>query len=154
MHKFFGPFFSGRAAAGLLVIRVLFGIGMVEHGYQKYLAGVLHWADNMATMSPPLVIPPFFQGMAAFCEFFGGLSMIFGLLTPLGMVGIFCTMTFALVKFHFPRGEVYIGGFGKPDYEAAAHFWIVAVGLFFVGPGKWSLDALIFGRRHGAPYTP
>lgn len=154
MNKILGPFVSGRAAAGLLIVRVLFGIGMVGHGYQKYLAGVFHWADGMAQMPIHLVIPPFFQGMATFCEFFGGLSMIAGLLTPLGMLGIICTMTFALVKFHFPQHEIYVGGFGKPDYEVAAHYWIIAVGLLFTGPGVLSLDALIFGRRNGAPSAP
>ena len=154
MNKFFRPLITGRAAVGLLIMRLLFGIGLAGHGYQKYLAGVFHWGDGIATMPVHLVIPPFFQGMATFCEFFGGLAMIFGLLTPAAMLGIICTMTFALLKFHFPQHENYVGGFGKPDYELAAHYWTIATGLFFTGPGTLSLDALIFGRRNGAPYAP
>ena len=37
-------------------------------------------------------------------------------------------------------------GFGKPDYEVAAHYWIIAVGLFFVGPGT-----LVAGRPDFPP---
>ena len=55
--------------------------------------------------------------------------MIFGLLTPLAMLGIVCTMSFAILKFHFPRGAVYVFTPGKPDYEPAAHYLIIAVGL-------------------------
>lgn len=155
MSKLFGPFVGGRVAVGLLILRIFFGIGLVLHGCQKIMAGPLHWADDIAKMPGHLVIPPFFQAMATLGEFGGGLSMIFGLLTPLGLLGVFCTLGFALVKFHLPRGAVYVSLHGGPDYEAAAHYFLIALGLLFTGPGTLSLDALIFHRRRDdSPYAP
>lgn len=147
MQKIFGPFIAGRASLGLLVMRVFFGLGLAEHGYQKIQAGPFQWGNDMATMPMHLVIPPAFQGLATFAEFGGGLAMIFGLLTPLAMLGIIVTMGFAILKFHLARGAVYVFTPGKPDYEPAAHYLIAAVGLLLTGPGTLSLDALIFGRR-------
>ena len=155
MKRLFGPFVPGRPAVGLLILRLLFGVGITAHGYQKILAGPFHWGDNLATMPMHLVIPPFFQGLATLGEFGGGLAMIFGLLTPLGMLGILIAMSFAILKFHLPRGAVYVPLSNRPDFEAAAHYWIIAVTLLFTGPGTLSLVALIFGRRPpGAPYAP
>ena len=151
MNKFFGPFLAGRAAVGLLILRLVFGLGMVLHGYQKIEAGPFHWADNIAAMPIHLVIPPYFQALAMVGEFGGGLAMISGLLFPVGMAGIICTLGFALVKFHLARGAHYVSMHGEPDCELAAHYFIMAVGLLFTGPGTLSLDALIFGRRRDDP---
>ena len=155
MNKIFGPFLAGRAAVGLLIVRIVFGIGLVEHGIQKIEAGPFHWADNIATMPIHLVIPPFFQLLATLGEFCGGLAMISGLLFPFGMAGIVCTLGFALVKFHLARGSTYVSMHGEPDCELAAHYFVLAAGLLLIGPGRWSLDALFFGRRQdNAPVVP
>ena len=143
MHKIFGAFFTGRAALGLLVIRIFFGLALVIHGYGKAAGGAFHWADKM-----PGAPAPFLQGLATLSELGGGLAMIFGLLTPLAMLGIIITMAVAIVKVHLPQGAHYVSlNHGTPSYETAAHYLIVAAGLLISGPGAFSLDALIFGRR-------
>jgi hypothetical protein len=37
IDKIYGPFFGGRAALGLLIVRVIFGLGIAQHGpsYEK-----------------------------------------------------------------------------------------------------------------------
>ena len=152
--RIFGPFVPGRAAVGLLVMRIFFGAGMVAHGIQKIQAGPTHWGDGMAKMPMHLVIPPAMQALATVAEFCGGLSMIFGFLTPLGMLGVMIAMSFAILKFHLPRNAVYVPLSNRPDFEAAAHYLIFATGLLFTGPGTLSLDALIFGRRQGPSVAP
>ncbi len=155
--RLLGPFVTGRAAVGLLIMRIFFGVGMVAHGVQKIQAGPTHWADPIANMPMHLVIPPAMQALATVAEFCGGLSMIFGFLTPLGMLGIMATMCFAILKFHLARNAVYVPlslPTDRPDYEAAAHYLIFATGLLFTGPGTLSLDALIFGRREAPPVAP
>ena len=149
MHRFFGPFFTGRAALGLLVIRVFFGWGLVLHGYQKLThGGPFHWGDALG-------IPPFWQSMAFLGEFAGGMGVMVGLLTPLAALGITITMITAFLKVHLPAHEVYVNMEGGPNYEVAAHYLIFAVGVLISGPGALSLDALIFGRRlRGNTYAP
>ena len=154
MRRIFGNFVAGRGAVGLLVFRLLFGLGMTLHGYQKLHSpgGAFGWADPGLHFS----IPPFMQGLATLAEFGGGLATMLGLLTPLATLGILCTMSFAIVKFHWGVNHAhYVAVNPGPDYEAAAHYFIYALGLLIAGPGAWSLDALIFGRRPVVPaYVP
>ncbi len=149
MNALFGPFFTGRAALGLLVIRLGFGWGLVLHGYQKLThGGPFHWGDQLG-------IPPFWQSMAFLGEFGGGMGVMAGLLTPLAALGITITMTVAMLKVHLPAHEVYVHMEGGPNYEVCAHYLIFGLALLIGGPGAWSLDALIFGRhRRRNPYAP
>ena len=149
MSRIFGPLFTGRAAVGLLVIRVFFGWGLVLHGYQKLThGGPFHWGDALS-------IPSFWQSMAFLGEFAGGMGLMIGLLTPLAALGVTTTMIVAMLKVHLPAREVYVSMTNGPNYEVAAHYLIVAIGVLLSGPGALSLDALIFGRRlRGNPYAP
>ena len=142
MYKIFGLFVGGRAALGLLVIRIGFGIGLMEHGWMK-IQHPFSW------MGPGAPVPGGMQSLAAISEFGGGLAMIVGLLTPLAMLGILCTMGFAMIHVHFPQHASYVnisGAKGAPTYELAMHYFLVALGLLISGPGALSLDALLFNR--------
>ncbi len=152
MNKIFGPFLRGRAAAGLLLIRVVFGIGIVLHGWDKVVnGGPFHWADSMGPLSE---IPHPLQALATCTEIGSGLAMIGGLLTPLAMLGLTVTMGVALYKGH--PGEPYVSlarPFG-PTYELVAHYGILALGLLLSGPGVFSFDYLLFGRKPAAGMVP
>ena len=143
MQKIFGPFVAGRGALGLLIIRIGFGIGLAEHGWMK-IQHPFSWMGPMAGG-----VPGWLQSLAAVSEFGGGLAMIVGLLTPLAMLGILCTMGFAIIHVHLPQHAPYVnisGVKGVQPYEAAMHYFLVALGLLFSGPGALSLDALLFNR--------
>jgi putative oxidoreductase len=98
---FYGPFIGGRAASGLLVLRVLAGIGLMMHGSSKIQAP-FNW------MGPGAPVPGIFQFLAAFSEFFGGLALIVGLLTPLAALGIMATMLVAAFTAH--ANDPFVGG--------------------------------------------
>ncbi len=151
MDKIFGPFVAGRGALGLLVFRLFFGIGMAEHGWEK-IQRPFSW------MGPGASVPGWLESLAALSEFGGGLAMIVGLLTPLAMFGIICTMGYALLHVHFPQHQPYINITGSPQvhtYELPAHYLIVAFGLLISGPGALSVDAFLFNRRPvTSSYTP
>ena len=153
MSKIFGPFHGGRAAAGLLLVRLIFGVGIILHGWDKVAnGGPFHWADGFG---PPLdEIPPMLQALATVTELAAGVAMVLGLFTPLAMLGLAVTMTVALLQGH--RGEPYVSLDRpyKPTYELVAHYGVVALGLLLTGPGAWSLDYLLFGRRRSAAQTP
>jgi Predicted membrane protein len=140
MNALFAPFVAGRGAVGLLVLRVVAGAALMLHGSGK-IRNPFGW------MGPDSTIPGFFQMLAAVSEFFGGLALIVGLLTPIASFGILCTMLVAAFT-HIQRGDPFVksspqGG----SYELAAAYAAVALVVMLVGPGSLSLDALIFGRR-------
>ena len=127
-----------REAAGLLVVRLVFGLGIMLHGWQKIRSpgGPFGW------MGPDAHVPAFLQGLATFAEFGGGLGIILGLLTLLASLGLICNMLVALFLVHFPHGDPFVGAPGQPSFEPAAHYLSAALLLLFTGAGAWSLDAL------------
>ncbi len=146
MNKIFGPFYGGRAAVGMLAVRVVFGVGIILHGWDKVVnGGPFHWADGPGPLGD---IPHPLQGLATITEIGGGLAMILGLLTPLAMLGLMIAMAVAFWKGH--RGEPYVS-LARPlnpwTYELVAHYGLLAFGLLLAGPGTLSLDYFFFGRR-------
>ena len=138
MDRIFGNFMRGRGAAGLLIIRLVFGLGIMLHGWQKIQSpgGPMGW------MGPQSSVPGFLQGLSTAAEFSGGLGIIVGLLTPLAALGLTCNMLVALCMVHLHNSHPFVGGHGQPSSESAADYLAVALLLLLTGPGAWSLDAL------------
>jgi putative oxidoreductase len=140
LKKIFGNILGGRAALGLLIIRVIVGAALMFHGWGK-IQKPFSW------MPPEAPIPGFLQALAALSEFGGGLALIIGLLTPLAAFGIACTMAFATFGHHMRQGDPFVATSGGPSYELAAVYLGAALLMILAGPGKISLDALLFGRK-------
>ena len=139
VDKIFGEFVGGRAAWGLLIVRVVFGLGIAQHGWGK----IQHPFDWMGPDAPT---PGFLQALAALSEFGGGIALILGLLTPLAMFGLAITMIVAATTVHIPAGDPFVARGGGRSYELAAAYLAVSLLALIAGPGKLSLDAQIFGR--------
>ena len=135
---------EGRAAVGLLALRVVAGLAFMFHGWGKI-------QNPMGWMGPDATIPGLFQALAAISEFVGGLAWILGLLTPLFSFGILCTMTVAAYTHAIMRGDPFVGKGGS--YELALVYFCVALLLLLAGPGRFALDSLLFARRTGADET-
>jgi putative oxidoreductase len=128
---------------GKLVLRLIVGIGIMTHGYPKLFgvsdAGVPRMAgftEGVANLGLPY--PAFFAWAAAITEFFGGLCFALGLFTRVAAFLIVCTMGVALYRHHpdpFARKELAL------MYLAPSFFTMLS------GPGRFSLDALLFRRR-------
>lgn len=131
---------GGQAAIGLLLVRLVFGAGIMQHGWGK-IQHPFNW------MGPDAGVPGIFQALAALSEFGGGAALILGLLTPVAMLGLAATMLVAIFTAHVPNGDPFVARGGGRSYELAALYLAVAVQMIFTGPGSYSLDAKLFGRR-------
>lgn len=162
MTRFLSPHFvDARLSLALLLLRVVTGLALFLHGLPKMGRGPFGW------MGPDSWAPPFLQFLAAFSECFGGLALIVGLLTPLAALGIAITMAVAAFVVHVAGGDPFVRLFGGPEavsllnlpqslvqvggrggsWELAAMFFAAAFVLLLAGPGRYSLDAALFGRK-------
>ncbi|MFZ4792485.1 MAG: DoxX family protein [Blastocatellia bacterium] len=141
-NRIFGTFLTGRAAIGLLIARLVFGTGIALHGWGK-IQHPFGW------MGADAAVPPVIQALAALSEFGGGIALIIGLLTPLAMVGLGITMLTAIRMVHLAQGHPFVATGGGRSYELAALYLTFAVLIIVLGPGRYSLDSLLFGRSGG-----
>lgn len=139
MHRLFAPFVGGRGALGLLILRLVAGSALMLHGWPK-IQHATHW------MPPGAPVPGFLQFLAAFSEFFGGMAFFAGLLTPIAALGVACTMLTAIFTVHLPHGDPFVTMHGA-SFESALGYFAIALTLMLTGPGRFSLDALLFGRQ-------
>ena len=128
-----------RGSIAVLLLRLVTGVAFVFHGWGK-IQNPMHWMD-MAPDHPP----GFLQAMAAVAEFGGGIGLLLGLLTPLCCAGIACTMAFAIYT-HISKGDPFVSK-GAGSYELAAVFLSIAVAIALIGPGRYSVDQRLVGRR-------
>lgn len=128
---------------GLLVIRIVLGLSyIIVHGGQKLIAGPALWAKiGIAINSLGINFAFTAWGFLAMCaEFFGGILILFGLFFRPAAALIIITMFVAAYS---------TAGHGAPLGTLAypIELGITILGLFFTGPGKYSLDYRLFGRK-------
>jgi putative oxidoreductase len=136
---------------GLLILRAALGGIFFGHGAQKLfgwfggrgISGHAGFIESLGLRPARL-----FAVVSALGEFFGGLGVLFGFLTPLAAAGIIGAMSVAILKVHRPKGFWnHDGGLEYPLILAVLAF---VIGL--VGPGRYSLDRA-FGVRLPEPLT-
>lgn len=132
---------------GLLILRVVTGLVVAAHGYQKVflggkLAGTGRWFDSMGLR------PGWFHArLAASTELGCGLALAAGFLTPFAAAGIVGVMTVAWITSHRKNG-FYIFRPGQ-GWEYVFVLLVVATSLGTMGAGEWSLDHAMGFRLDG-----
>ncbi len=127
---------------GLLLLRICIGLAFVFHGYPKIAGGMERWEKLGGAMGKlGLDFAPAFWGfMAAFAELGGGLLLMLGFLFRPVCVLLVITMVVALTQ-HLLQGDAF-GQFNNSLKSA-----VVFASLFFMGPGRYSLDHYLFGPK-------
>lgn len=133
MKNFFSTKYSASSFnLGMLVLRVVSGLVLVDHGYSK-LIGFAERKDHFmnflnigSTTSLSLII---------FAEFFCGLLLILGMFTRLAAIPVLIGMSVAF--FIANEGDIF--GKGQTPALLAAS----AVLFLFVGAGRVSVDGMM-----------
>jgi putative oxidoreductase len=132
---------SQRVDAALLVLRVVFGVIMIAHGYQKMftmgIGAVTGGFTQMGVPAPSITAP-----LVSCVELLAGAGVLVGLLTRLAALGLAVDMLGAMTFVHFKNGFFLPTGF---EYPLA--LLCIAIALMLAGAGAYSIDAMITGRR-------
>lgn len=134
---------------GLLLIRVILGVVFMFHGSQKLFGlfeggGMEEFAANIEQMEVPM--PQVAAYAAALAEFVGGLFLLVGLFTRIAAIPVTITMLVAAIMVH---GSAFSAAKGGMEYPLT--LGLVAAGLIFTGPGRFSVDGLFFARDVSPP---
>ncbi|MFT6270590.1 MAG: putative oxidoreductase [Alphaproteobacteria bacterium] len=128
-----------------LVLRITTATVFMAHGGQKLfswfggygLEGTGQWMESIG------LAPGYLMALlAGSAEFFGGLFLLFGLLTRASAFVLAITMIVAIFSVHFANG-FFMSANG---YEFAFALLGASAALMFSGAGKYSLDALILNK--------
>lgn len=126
------------ASIGLAVLRVAAAAVFISHGYQKLFGfgfpGVTGAFTHMGVPLPGITGP-----FIALLEFFGGIALLVGFLTPLVALGFVCDMLGAILLVQLKNGF--------SQYELEFLLLGSSLALVFTGAGRFSIDALIADRQ-------
>ncbi|MGA8547698.1 MAG: DoxX family protein [Mycobacterium sp.] len=126
---------------GLLILRLVLGLTLAAHGYNKFfgggrIPGTAGWFESIGMKYGKL------QAVAAAStEISAGLGLAAGLLTPIPAAGFVALMFVAAWTVHRPNGFFIV----KEGWEYNLVLALSAVAVATIGPGQYSLDWLIFG---------
>ena len=126
-----------------LILRLILGFVFFMHGAQK----VLGWysgggLDGTVDFMTSVGIPPAMAYVASFWEFVGGICLILGFLSRVWALGLVVIMFIAILMVH--TGFFVAQG----GVELALTLMIVALSVFMLGSGKYSVDDAISSREN------
>jgi putative oxidoreductase len=131
----------------ITVLRLVLGIVFFAHGAQKMLGwfGGYGFTGTMGFFTGMMHIPAVFAFLAIAAEFFGGLGLIFGLLTRVAAFGIFCNMLVAVAMVHHQFGFFmnWTGAQKGEGYEYHLVLLATLAVLMIRGAGAASADRLL-----------
>ncbi|MDB5300993.1 MAG: hypothetical protein JWO87_2656 [Phycisphaerales bacterium] len=133
---------DGAASLGLLLARLPMGLFFLLLGVQKLHGGVDKFVGYAQGYLPHWMPPDLgvrYLQLVPYFEVAVGLMLMLGLLTRLaGLIGALMVLSFTIavtgvrdLQLPFHPNLIYLG---------------VLLTLFFVGPGKLSVDGFLFGR--------
>ena len=124
--------------SGLALIRILVGSFMIYHGSEVFskelMNGYEKWLTDLKLPSPALLA---YLGKGI--EFVAGIFFTVGLFTRLAIIPLAATML--IIAFGIGHGKIFY------DDQHPFNFVLLFMVTFFAGPGRFSLDYYLFGKK-------
>ncbi|MEO5564888.1 MAG: DoxX family protein, partial [Chitinophagaceae bacterium] len=123
---------------GISLVRIIVGFFMIYHGWEIFdtgkMNGYLDWDMFKGSSTGKFLV---YLGKGT--ELAGGVFLFLGLFTRIACIVLIGTM--AYIAFFVGHGKIW--------YDDQHPFLFVLLGVVFIftGPGSWSMDGLIFGRK-------
>jgi putative oxidoreductase len=141
MGVLFGESVRGAAGYAPLVVRVLVGVIMLVHGWQKLQGGPSGFGQALAGLGVPL--PELMAYVVTFVEIIGGVLLIVGLLSRLAALLLTIDLVVAILLV-----KVNIGLLSPPDGSgvgAELELALIAglLAVLLAGPGRLSVDQVL-----------
>lgn len=119
-------------SAILLIVRIVFGLLLMNHGIDKWS----NYQELSAVFPDPLGVgSPLSLGLAIFGELVCSMAFIIGFLYRLAMIPMIFTMAVAFFVIH--------GNDPFSTKELAFVYLVVFVLMYITGPGKFAVDRWI-----------
>lgn len=117
------------------IARIGLGLLFILHGWPKIknVKATASWVKK--TGWPGAVL---FAVLFTLLEFFGGIALIVGFLTQVVALLIVLEMIATSIFSKKALGKKFMGG-----YELDVVYAILALTVLLLGPGRWSLDAVL-----------
>lgn len=136
----------------MLAIRLAAGLVLFYFGSQKFFGwfGGPGFSATLQAFHKMMGAPAWLGSMAIVSECLGGLALCLGILTRLAAAGACCTMVVATyVEARKITSLVATPENMFPIKDAALPLMLMVacLALLLVGPGSYSLDQKLFGRR-------
>ena len=129
MSNFFNGSNPISADLASLILRVGSGAAMLTHGWPKltgFMSRMNSFSDPFGIGSMPSLV------LVVFAEVFCSILLILGFFTRGAVIPLAITMATVILKVH------WASPFGKKELPML--FLIIFLSIFFLGPGKYSLD--------------
>jgi len=134
-------------------LRLMVGLGFMQHGFAKLSRGPDAFAAILQAMGTPM--PHVMAWLVILTELLGGFAVLVGGLIALASVPMIATLLVAIFTVHLPYGFSSIklqaitpngAKFGPPGYECDLLYIACIVSLVLSGAGPLSIDGLIRRR--------
>ena len=122
MQRLFSNFANGWPGIGLLLLRLLTGAMMIYFGIA-----------SLGEAPPPLILVLQMIGVGS------AVLLVVGLLTPIaGSLGAVAKVWIGILRISPQSGDPWI----------AIAQAVLPAAVAMIGPGAWSVDGRLFGRKH------
>jgi len=120
------------------VIRLIVGLFMCYHGLEVFdrqkIEDYAKWLNDLHFPSPH-----FMALLGKGTELVAGVMLLTGFLTRVAVIALIITML--VITFFMGKGNIFM------DDQHPFLFVLLFLVIFFTGPGKFSLDYLLFGNK-------